>query len=592
MHAQGTAFTYQGRLNNSTNPAAGKFDLSFALYDAATAGTQQGLLLTNAATFFTNGLFTVTLDFGNQFPGAARWLEIGVRSNGVATAFTTLAPRQPLTPAPYATYATYAASAGGLFYGLTIQNNTNGSPNVVGGAANNYVASGVIGATISGGGAASDLYGDHDNTITAYFGTIGGGAGNAASGPFATVGGGSQNAASGNNSTVGGGSENYASGTYNTTVGGGYDNTASGDYSTIGGGLFNTVGGWGSTVGGGDGNVANGWCAIVGGGFINNANGQAAVVAGGSANTASGDYSIISGGTNNIASGQYSTVSGGNGNNANGQYAAIPGGNGNSAAGDFSFAGGNHASAPYQGDFVWADDNGGNFAATGINQFAVRASGGVLLAANIQMGTTNSSDYHNFALGGGNSFGYLYGSYPKWGDGVHLGYNYYADASGAGHVANTAGATSRISADYGEVVLAVGAVNTAPSTVRVDATLAGVTVYGTFNNSSDRNAKQDFAPVSSAAILDKVLRLPVSEWSYKTDATTRHIGPMGQDFHATFSIGTDEKHIAPIDEGGIAFAAIQGLNQKVEQKDAKIKELEARIEKLEQLMTEKLGGTK
>src|ERR1019366_4206451 len=103
-HAQGTAFTYQGRLNNGTNVATGSYDLRFALFDARTVGTQQGNLLTNSATAVSNGLFTVTLDFSNQFPGAARWLEIGVRSNGVAT-FTTLTPRQPLTPTPYAIYA-------------------------------------------------------------------------------------------------------------------------------------------------------------------------------------------------------------------------------------------------------------------------------------------------------------------------------------------------------------------------------------------------------------------------------------------------------------------------------------------------------
>ncbi|HEV2692177.1 MAG TPA: hypothetical protein VG347_04715, partial [Verrucomicrobiae bacterium] len=54
--AQGTAFTYQGRLNSASNPAAGTFDLRFALFDATTAGTQQGLLLTNAATVVTNGI--------------------------------------------------------------------------------------------------------------------------------------------------------------------------------------------------------------------------------------------------------------------------------------------------------------------------------------------------------------------------------------------------------------------------------------------------------------------------------------------------------------------------------------------------------
>ncbi|PYJ80847.1 MAG: hypothetical protein DME22_23005 [Verrucomicrobia bacterium] len=154
------------------------------------------------------------------------------------------------------------------------------------------------------------------------------------------------------------------------------------------------------------------------------------------------------------------------------------------------------------------------------------------------------------------------------------------------------GATSRISAEYGEIILAVGGVNSAPTTVRLDATAAGVTVFGTFNNSSDRNAKQDFAPVSPSQILDKVLQLPVSEWSYKTDSATRHIGPMGQDFYSAFKIGTDEKHIAPIDEGGVALAAIQGLNQKLDAKDAEIAKLKARLDKLEQLINEKNGGEK
>ena len=103
-HAQGTAFTYQGRLNIGTNVATGSYDLRFALLDAVTAGAQQGNLLTNSATAVSNGLFTVTLDFGNQFPGAARWLEMAVRTNGLTT-FTNLAPRQPLTPTPYAVYA-------------------------------------------------------------------------------------------------------------------------------------------------------------------------------------------------------------------------------------------------------------------------------------------------------------------------------------------------------------------------------------------------------------------------------------------------------------------------------------------------------
>ncbi len=99
--AQGTAFTYQGRLNDSANPASGNYDLRFAIYDAASLGTLRGNSLTNLATAVSNGLFAVPLDFGNQFPGADRWLDIAVRTNG-ATVFTPLAPRQHLTAVPYA----------------------------------------------------------------------------------------------------------------------------------------------------------------------------------------------------------------------------------------------------------------------------------------------------------------------------------------------------------------------------------------------------------------------------------------------------------------------------------------------------------
>ncbi len=44
------------------------------------------------------------------------------------------------------------------------------------------------------------------------------------------------------------------------------------------------------------------------------------------------------------------------------------------------------------------------------------------------------------------------------------------------------------------------------------------------------------------------------------DDSLRHIGAMAQDFYAAFGLGTDEKHITPLDANGIALAAIQGLN--------------------------------
>jgi hypothetical protein len=109
--AQGTAFTYQGRLNVGANPANGTYDLQFTPYGLASGGSGVAAPLTKSPVGVTNGLFTVTLDFGaGVFTGASRWLEIGVRTNGGAS-FTVLSPRQPLTPTPYALYAPSAGTA-------------------------------------------------------------------------------------------------------------------------------------------------------------------------------------------------------------------------------------------------------------------------------------------------------------------------------------------------------------------------------------------------------------------------------------------------------------------------------------------------
>jgi hypothetical protein len=102
LFAQGTAFTYQGRLAAGANTANGNYDMQFSLRDALTPpGNPVGPTNTITPVAVSNGLFTVALDFGANFPGADRWLEIGVRTNGAAN-YTTLSPRQKLTPTPYA----------------------------------------------------------------------------------------------------------------------------------------------------------------------------------------------------------------------------------------------------------------------------------------------------------------------------------------------------------------------------------------------------------------------------------------------------------------------------------------------------------
>ena len=100
--AQGTAFTFQGRLNYNGNLANGNYDMRFAIHDSADGPQTVGTPLTNTAIAVSSGLFTVTLDFGpDVFTGPPRWLEIGVRTNG-AVSFDALSPRQQISPTPYA----------------------------------------------------------------------------------------------------------------------------------------------------------------------------------------------------------------------------------------------------------------------------------------------------------------------------------------------------------------------------------------------------------------------------------------------------------------------------------------------------------
>src|SRR5438552_9757295 len=86
-HAQVTEFTYQGQLQSSSALATGNFDFEFLLYDAAIGGSQVGATLTKGSVAVANGTFSVKLDFGPNYPGANRFLEIHVRQAG-GDAFT------------------------------------------------------------------------------------------------------------------------------------------------------------------------------------------------------------------------------------------------------------------------------------------------------------------------------------------------------------------------------------------------------------------------------------------------------------------------------------------------------------------------
>jgi hypothetical protein len=152
--AQNTAFTYQGRLSYGGAPAQGAYDLLFTLYDSMNEpGTVVAGPYTNSASAVANGIFTVALDFGaDAFPGADRWLEIAVRTNGSTGGFTILSPRQPITATPYALMAKTAArltGGGSISNAMTAVTATN-APNGVQVASTNLATTSAAGLMPAG----------------------------------------------------------------------------------------------------------------------------------------------------------------------------------------------------------------------------------------------------------------------------------------------------------------------------------------------------------------------------------------------------------------------------------------------------------
>ncbi|HEY9171650.1 MAG TPA: peptidase S74, partial [Verrucomicrobiae bacterium] len=75
--------------------------------------------------------------------------------------------------------------------------------------------------------------------------------------------------------------------------------------------------------------------------------------------------------------------------------------------------------------------------------------------------------------------------------------------------------------------------------------------------------------------------LPITQWRFKDFPGALHLGPMAQDFRTSFGLGLDDVSIATVDADGVALAAIQGLNQKLEETRAENAELRKRLMELE-----------
>jgi hypothetical protein len=498
----------------------------------------------------------------------------------------------------------YATVSGG-------QNNiASGTGAALGGGMSN-IASGP-GAFIGGGG--TDGTSIPGNYAPGNASSIGGGLGNTASGNYAMVGGGKQNTASSSYATIGGGGSNAAGGG-GSTVTGGTNNTASGNYATVGGGGWNTASGIAAFVGGGGydgynirGNQAQGTASTIGGGISNTVSSAAlyATVGGGGLNTASGSDSTVGGGYGNIASGGDATVAGGYGNTASGYQATVGGGNNNTANGIGAFIGG----GGWDGFTIhgnYASGNGSTISGGLWNTasgYEATVGGGYHNTASGNYTTVGGGEYNtattqDATVGGGyfNTASGYQATVPGGNYNIASGDNSFA----AGQRADTnsklgafvwgdMSTTSfvRAPADNSFVVRAAGGIIMYTNS----ALLSGaqlVSGSGTWSSLSDRNIKANFVDVNSRDILARVMTLPIQTWNYKTqDASIRHLGPMAQDFYDAFKVGEDDTHITTVDADGVALAAIQGLDQILQEQQSQIVKLQNQNAELQQQIAEQL----
>jgi hypothetical protein len=468
-------------------------------------------------------------------------------------------------------------------------------------AATNTNASVFAGQSNSANGVSSLVIGGFDNHATAIDTLVGAGAGNRATAPRAVVMGGGYNLASGPWSFVGGGGRQTGTGNAGTSA---QDNVAGAQWTVVVGGVGNRATDDGAAVVGGGFNVASGMGSFIGGGSIccstgstgaypNIASGRGSAITGGYQNTAGGPATFVGGGYLNTASGPYaSSVLGGEGNTASGDHATVLGGYYNLASGDYSVALGTYAMTQtsggtrHSGTFVYSDGSSGNFRSRNNNEFDVLATGGMRFAtgATTSAGEASVNKYVDIlpASGAGimsfpddNTIKIVLDSGdPAKNIGVQPNLVYYrTNGTVAWYLNGNESATSLDPGTGGSVLATL--TNSATTT-----TVTGTFRAQAFTATSDRNQKTGFETLNAKAILEKVAQLPVMLWSYKNESGQgiRHIGPVAQDFSRLFNVGYDDKSITTVDADGVALAAIQGLKQELDDRNAKIERLERELD--------------
>lgn len=512
-----------------------------------------------------------------------------------------------------------------------------GAPNIIGGAPNNFVAPGIVGATIAGGGTTNVTGRALSNEVSSHFGFIGGGVGNSV-------------LTNSTASVIAGGVQNLVSNGYTAGIVAGQENQARGGASFIGAGLRNLIDDMStdSVIGGGFNNqiLQESRTAIIAGGNVNRIQGAMhAVISGGANNSirSNAAHSAIGGGeSNEIETGAgHSTIAGGqlNAVRGNATHSSVGGGYQNiiqTTAFSSTIAGGQENRINHAANM--GTISGGASIWIGTNSFGSTIGGGLGNSISNNAFSSTISGGSGNRIGSSSQYGFIGGG---TGNNVHTNSPYTTISGGnnnrirenawhstiAGGQFNTnlanswyafiAGGNQNAAADAafaagtrakalhsGSFVWGDSTTSDVVSTNANSVTMRAQGGYRLFSSSgaagvflgpgqtswsaiSDRKLKKDFAPVDPVAVLDKLATVPVQRWHYQWEdsGVTPHLGPMAQDFKAAFYPGRDETSITTQEIDGVALAAIQGLNHKLEAKETRVRELEKTVSELKELVT-------
>ena len=94
---------------------------------------------------------------------------------------------------------------------------------------------------------------------------------------------------------------------------------------------------------------------------------------------------------------------------------------------------------------------------------------------------------------------------------------------------------------------------------------SSVVAAAPFFGVSSRDLKTDKTPIDEDEVLERVEKLPVEAWRYKSGlglTEELHIGTYAEDFQETFGLG-DGKTLNLMDTTGVLMASVKSLSKKV-----------------------------